>query len=186
MKQKKVLDIWTLISYTVLILYGLFLLYPLFMILRSSFTDEAGAFTLTWFQQFFSQSYYFSTLTNSFKVTIWATILTMLIGYPLAYFYNMFHIRGKTFLQIVIILSSMSAPFIGAYAWIQLLGRSGMITVFIRDLTGITIPNIYGFNGILLVLTLQLFPLVFLYISGARSEERRGGKKCINGWSPYK
>ncbi len=167
MKQKKVLDIWTLISYSVLILYALFLLYPLFMILRSSVTDEAGTLTFTWFQQFFSQSYYFSTLTNSFNVTIWATILTLLIGYPLAYFYNMFHIRGKTFLQIIIILSSMSAPFIGAYAWIQLLGRSGMITVFIRDLTGITIPNIYGFNGILLVLTLQLFPLVFLYISGA-------------------
>ena len=31
----------------------------------------------------------------------------------------------------------------------------------------IAIPNIYGFNGILLVLSLQLFPLVFLYVSGA-------------------
>ena len=28
-------------------------------------------------------------------------------------------------------------------------------------------PSIYGFNGILLVLSLQLFPLVFLYVSGA-------------------
>ena len=28
-------------------------------------------------------------------------------------------------------------------------------------------PSIYGFNGILLVLALQLFPLVFLYVSGA-------------------
>jgi iron(III) transport system permease protein len=167
MKQKKVLDVWTIISYSILILYALFLLYPLFMILRSSVTDIDGNLTFQWFEQFFQQSYYFSTLTNSFKVTIWATILTMLIGYPLAYFYNMFHIRGKTFLQIVIILCSMSAPFIGAYAWIQLLGRSGMITVFIRNVTGITIPNIYGFNGILLVLTLQMFPLVFLYISGA-------------------
>lgn len=167
MKQKKVLDVWTIISYSVLLLYAVFLLYPMFMILRSSVTDVDNNFTLMWFEQFFQQSYYFSTLTNSFKVTIWATILTMLIGYPLAYFYNMFHIRGKTFLQIVIILCSMSAPFIGAYAWIQLLGRSGMITVFIRNVTGITIPNIYGFNGILLVLTLQMFPLVFLYISGA-------------------
>jgi iron(III) transport system permease protein len=42
-----------------------------------------------------------------------------------------------------------------------------MITLFIRDLTGITIPDIYGFTGIVLVLSLQLFPLVFLYISGA-------------------
>ncbi len=31
----------------------------------------------------------------------------------------------------------------------------------------VTLPSIYGFNGILLVLSLQLFPLVFLYVSGA-------------------
>jgi iron(III) transport system permease protein len=89
------------------------------------------------------------------------------IGVPLAYFCNLYEIRGKALIQVAIILCSMSAPFIGAYAWIQLLGRSGIITNFIKQLTGITIPNIYGFNGIVLVLTLQLFPLVFLYLSGA-------------------
>ncbi|MGN1054703.1 MAG: ABC transporter permease, partial [Erysipelotrichaceae bacterium] len=64
-------------------------------------------------------------------------------------------------------LCSMSAPFIGAYSWIMLLGRSGVITKFIEALIPIRMPNIYGFNGILLVESLQLFPLVFLYVSGA-------------------
>ena len=32
---------------------------------------------------------------------------------------------------------------------------------------GIAIPDIYGFGGIVLVMTLQLFPLVFLYAKGA-------------------
>lgn len=166
-KKKRVVDVWKVLSVSILLSYFLFLIYPLYMILNSSFTGADGGFSLEWFQQFFAQKYYFSTLTNSFSVTLWTTVLTLIIGYILAYFYNMFEIKGKGFLQVLIILSSMSAPFIGAYAWIQLLGRAGIITVFVKNVTGITMPNIYGFNGILLVLTLQLFPLVFLYISGA-------------------
>ena len=61
----------------------------------------------------------------------------------------------------------MSAPFIGAYSWILLLGRNGLITHFIKTAFGITLPSIYGFKGIMLVLSLQLFPLVFLYVGAA-------------------
>ena len=39
----------------------------------------------------------------------------------------------------------------------------GIITKFIESIIPIRMPSIYGFNGILLVLALQLFPLVFLY-----------------------
>lgn len=167
MKKKRVVDVWSFMSVSIMVLYILFLLYPLYMILNSAFTGAYGGFSFEWFHKFFSESYYLETLINSFKVTIWTTILTLIIGYILAYFYNMFEIKGKGFLQVLIILSSMSAPFIGAYAWIQLLGRAGIITTFVKSTFGIVMPNIYGFNGILLVLTLQLFPLVFLYISGA-------------------
>ena len=79
----------------------------------------------------------------------------------------MYEIKGKGLLQIIIILCSMSAPFIGAYSWILMLGNSGIIRKAIKSVLGITLPSIYGFNGILLVLSLQLFPLVFLYVSGA-------------------
>ena len=166
--RKHTIDIWTFMSTVIMLLYILFLVLPLFKILGGAFTDETGEVTFRWFRQFFGERYYFQTLINSFSVTVWVTLLTMVIGYPLAYFYNMYEIRFKGFLQVIIILCAMSAPFIVAYAWIQLLGRNGIITVFIRNLTGFNrMPDIYGFNGIVLVLTLQLFPLVFLYISGA-------------------
>jgi len=128
---------------------------------------ETGEFTLSYFVKFFSTPYYFNTLINSFKVTFWVTILTVIIATPLAYIFTRYNIKGKGLLRMLIILSSMSAPFIGAYSWILLLGRSGVITVFFKNFLGIVIPNIYGFNGILLVLTLQLYPLIFLYVSGA-------------------
>ncbi len=128
---------------------------------------STGRFTLAYFYKFFSKPYYFNTLINSFKVTILVTILTVLLGTPLAYFFTRYKIRGKSFIRILIILSSMSAPFIGAYSWILLLGRSGVITTFFHNALGIQIPSIYGFNGILIVLTMQLYPLIFLYVSGA-------------------
>ena len=159
-------DIWVIVSLVVLGLYILFLLFPLFKLLGQAVYTEDG-FTLEYLAKFFSKPYYTDTLLNSIKVSSLATILTLVIGVPLAYFYNMYEIKGKTIIQVVIILCSMSAPFIGAYSWILLLGRSGLITKLILNLTGIRIGSIYGFNGILLVLSLQLFPLVFLYVSGA-------------------
>lgn len=167
MKKTKKLDLWVIVSLAILCCYLLFLIYPMFNLLRQSVFDSTGAFTLEYFERFFGKSYYFSTLWNSFKVSVAATVITLVIGVPLAYVYNMYYIRGRGFLQIIIILCSMSAPFIGAYSWILLLGNSGLIRKTIKSLFGITMPSIYGFNGILLVLSLQLFPLVFLYVSGA-------------------
>jgi len=60
----------------------------------------------------------------------------------------------------------MSAPFIGAYAWILLLGRSGAITKIIKELFGIRLGSIYGFWGILLVQATKLYPLVMIYMNG--------------------
>ena len=61
----------------------------------------------------------------------------------------------------------MSAPFVGAYSWILLLGRNGVITKFLTNALHLPAIDIYGFKGIVLVFTLQLFPLVFLYVAGA-------------------
>lgn len=168
MNKKKKFDLWSGIKFALLGLYGIFLVYPLMNLMVQALIDkETGEFTLAYFVKFFSVPYYFNTLLNSFKVTILVTILTVMIATPLAYIFTRYNIFGKSVLRILIILSSMSAPFIGAYSWILLLGRSGVITLFFKNTVGIEISSIYGFGGILLVLTLQLYPLIFLYVSGA-------------------
>jgi len=161
------LDVWGFITLGIIFLYIVFMIYPMgYLVRQSVFDGETGQLTLANFAKFFSKSYYFDTLLNSFKISIVATFLSLLIGTPLAYLFTAFKIRGKSLLSILIVVASMSAPFIGAYSWILLLGRSGVITTFFKNL-GIMIPDIYGFGGIVLVMTLQLFPLVFLYARGA-------------------
>ncbi len=166
--RKFKLDMWGCITLVTIGLYGLFLILPLVNILAQSFIDiDTKAFTLKHFTQFFSKSYYLGTLRNSFYVSISATFSAVLLGTPLAYLFAVYKIKGKKILNIMIIIASMSAPFIGAYSWILLLGRNGSITNFIKKVFGFTPPDIYGFTGILLVFTLQLFPLIYLYVSGA-------------------
>ncbi len=160
------LDVWGTVTIGLIAIYALFLIYPMGHLIRASVYNENGQLSNEYFLKFFSKSYYFITLANSFKVSIAATVLSLAIGTPLAYFFTAYKIKGKKTLSILIVLASMSAPFIGAYSWILLLGRSGIVTLFFKKF-GIVMPNIYGFGGIVLVMTLQLFPLVFLYARGA-------------------
>ena len=163
------LDIWGWTTIVILLLYALFLLYPLSLLLKMAFSDGVH-FTLENFAKFFSRKYYSITLLNSFKVSIAATIASVAVGVVLGYFMSAFKIRGAKLLRMCIVMATMSAPFVGAYAWIMLLGRNGVITESLSRLFGITMPDIYGFNGILLVFVTQLFPLVFLYVQGAMSK----------------
>ena len=163
------LDVWGWTTIVILLLYALFLLYPLSLLLKMAFSDGVH-FTLENFAKFFSRKYYSITLLNSFKVSIAATIASVVVGVVLGYFMSVFKVRGAKLLRMCIVMATMSAPFVGAYAWIMMLGRNGVITNFLSDLFGITMPDIYGFNGIMLVFVTQLFPLVFLYVQGAMSK----------------
>lgn len=159
-------EVWTFISFALLALLIIFLIYPMLGILGQAVISEDNKFTLEQFVKFFSTPYYSDTVINSFKVTIAITLVTLFLGIQFAYFYSFYRLKGAKFLFVTSVLCCMSAPFIGAYAWIMLLGRSGVVTKALQSI-GIDLGNIYGFKGILFVQALKLFPLVFIYMNGA-------------------
>lgn len=165
--QKRKFEVWTLVSVSLFLLFTFFLIYPLFGVMRQAVYDKDGGFTFKQFVKFFSQKYYTNTISNSVKVTLAVTFFSLLVGIPMSYFYSFYKLKLSKLIFTISILCCMSAPFLGAYSWILLLGRSGVITTFFRDNLGIHITNIYGFGGILLVQTLKFFPLVFIYMNGA-------------------
>ena len=167
MIAKRKMDVWQVISFVILILYALFLIWPMVSLLRSSVINDDGQFTWEFFQRFFDRKTYYGTLANSFKVAAAVTAASLIVGILFSYFYSLFDLKGKAFLQTMAILACMSPPVIGAYSWIQMFGRGGIFTKMIRTAFGFRLPDIYGFGGIVIVITCQLFPLVFLYINGA-------------------
>ena len=170
MKVKKY-DQWLIVSVILLLMFVVFLVWPLFGLLKQSVFNSAGEFSLANFHRFFTyvDGYYLKPIWNSVKVTVCSTLFSLVLGIPIAYFYSFYRIRGAKLIFVLSILCSMSAPFIGAYSWIMLLGRSGIITKFLESALGIAAGtvNIYGFKGILLVQSLKFFPLVFIYMNGA-------------------
>ena len=166
--MKKKLTVWNVLSLLILSAFALFIMYPLFLILyKSGIHGDTGALTIDNFSHFFAKKFYWGTMVNSLKVTVVSTVLSALVGLPLAYLMRSVKIKGSGLLNIFIVISYLSPPFIGAYAWIQMLGRNGVVTHFINDLFGIHYGGVYGFAGIVLVFTLQSFPLVYIYVSGA-------------------
>lgn len=169
MVQKRKFEVWTVVSIVLLCLFLLFLVWPLFGLLQQSVFNSDGELTGANFNRFFTyvDGYYLKPIGNSLKVTICSTLVSLALGIPLAYFYSFYKLRGAKFIFVVSVLCSMSAPFIGAYSWILLMGRNGLITKFLSTLLGVKVGSIYGFKGILLVQSLKFFPLVFIYMNGA-------------------
>lgn len=161
-------DFWTVVTIAIIAVFALFLIYPLISLFADGFRAEGtGEFTLANFQRFFGKKYYYRALTNSLKLTVAVTICSLLIGVPLAYFMSFFTVKMRTMVEILIIISMMSPNFIGAYSWVLMLGRSGVVTTFVRNVFGFQMPSIYGFGGMMLVFTLKLYPFIYMYVSGA-------------------
>lgn len=167
MTDKKRLNMWLVLAFAILVLFLIFVVFPLGLILYKSILMEDGTISFAYFVKFFSKKYYWSTLVNSFKVTIVSTLVSAILGLIMAYVLRSVRIRGSRLLNILIVISYLSPPFIGAYAWIQLLGRNGFITRILNSIFNTQLNGIYGFSGIVLVFSLQSFPLVYMYISGA-------------------
>lgn len=166
MKTKRRRDIWTVLGLVLLLLFVVFFIYPCIRLLWEAFYTEKTGFTMKAFTKFFSKKYYYSTILNSFKVSAAVMLISLLLGIPFSYFFSFYKLKGRKVLFVLALLCTMSAPFIGAYSWIMLLGRSGVITKLLESV-GIKIGSIYGFGGILLVQSLKLFPLVMIYMNGA-------------------
>ena len=146
-------DFWFFTKLFVILAMCLFIVYPFYTIItKSVFSSKVEGITLYNFKRFFTKPYYYQTLLRSMVVCFSTVLTTTLVGVPVAYLITRYNIPGKKILHIFIIMSLMSPPFIGAYSWITLFGRSGFITSLFANI-GIHLPSIYGKLGIIIVFT---------------------------------
>ena len=151
-----------------------FLIYPLAHAMLLAFVkngEDPGwtSLTLANFARFFTAASYKRALWNSIYSGLAATLLATGIALPMAYAVARIAIPFRGLISAMSVVPLISPPFIGAYAWIILLGRNGTITQWVHQWTGLTLPTIYGPPGVILALALSYFPYVFLIVQGALS-----------------
>jgi iron(III) transport system permease protein len=185
------LDFWNGITLLIVVVLAVLLILPIFRVLLLSFVDaETGNWTLGNYVEVFTRNYYLTGLQNTLFVGILGTLGACLIGIPLAFFTARFDIRGRAWISTLAILVLVAPPFIGAYAWIMLLGANGFITNAFGHF-GVPIPTIYGAHGIILVFTLKFFPFVFLMTQTAlnavnKSFEDAAENLGCNAWDRFR
>ncbi len=161
------LDFWSINKIILILIFGLFIIFPFWsLVTRAFFSNQEDGITLYNFIRFFTKNYYYSSLLRSLLVCGLCMIFSLIIGVPVAYLMTRYNVIGKKFIYILIILTLMSPPFIGAYSWILMFGHAGFVINYFRGL-GINLPSIYGPAGIVFVFTLHLYPYIYLYTSGA-------------------
>ncbi len=165
--MRRYLTLWNLILLSIFVVLFLFVIYPMFSIFYASFlSPETGKSSLESYQKIFSLPFYMRCLRNSLWVSALATAMWLILGVPFAFFSSRFHLPGKSLIKTLATLPLILPTFIGAEAWILLLGRNGWFTNLFKQI-GIGLPTIYGWQGIVLVFSLHFFPFVFLMVSAS-------------------
>ncbi len=149
-----------------------FVLFPLTRIFYDAFTSEAGTFTLANFHEFFTDRYYLRSLWNSMVLGVAAVITTSMLGIAVAFLIMRYEFPYRNLFSYLTMLPMILPPLVGVLGFVFILGRAGTVNVILQDWFGFEKPVnfMYGMQGVLLVETLHLFPMMTLSILDALSK----------------
>lgn len=107
-------------------------------------------------------------IRNSFVIAIGSTAGSLAIALPFAFLVSRTDMPCRNFFRSVAVLTFAAPGFIAAMGWILLLGpRGGLLNQYVITPLGLPAFDVFSPKGIILVLVLFLYPLVFLPIADA-------------------
>ncbi|TCL66529.1 iron(III) transport system permease protein [Hydrogenispora ethanolica] len=150
---------WTWVALALVII--VFFL-PVLRLICLSFSAAQGI-SLENYRQVLSETATWKILKNTLIITGGATLLALLFGVLAAWLVAYSDIRAKKLLQTLIVLPLIIPSYIITLAWTQLLSPGGMAARILALLPGNIKPwNIYSFGGIIMMMGISYYPLVYL------------------------
>ena len=102
----------------------LFVVAPIIIVVIYALTTAGGEFTL---DNFARMGTYTSVFVRSFELAIIATLICLLIGYPLAYVMAKEGPRFQRIAMVLIMLPMWMNFLLRTYAWMSLLENNGLL-----------------------------------------------------------
>ncbi|HEX2766577.1 MAG TPA: iron ABC transporter permease [Candidatus Limnocylindria bacterium] len=95
------------------------------------------------------------------------TVASILVGVPIAWLTTRSDLPGRRWWTILSVLPLVVPSYVGGYAIVAALGPRGALQSLLEPLGVTRLPEVYGFPGAALALTLFSFPYVVLSVRGA-------------------
>ncbi len=154
--------------WALLLVLGAGIVYPLLQVLSVAAVVD-GRPTGAPLLAFFARPLFREALLNTLLSGVLAVALGSVIAVPLALLTVRYSFPGRSTLTTLGLLPLVIPPFVGAVAFQQILGRSGMINLFLLERFGFTVPFMEGLRGVILVQSLHYFPFILLNTAAALS-----------------
>jgi iron(III) transport system permease protein len=158
--------LWIALIAALLLLVAL----PMFKLLVVSFTTRSGSFTFANYLTAYGRARYVEALVNSLLLASATTGYSILFAVPTAWAMSRTDMPGKSLVWLTVLGAFILPPYLGAIGWILLAGpNAGFINQLWHWISGRNTPlvNVYTFNGLALVMAMQSFPLIFIFVKSA-------------------
>ncbi|MHC4833757.1 MAG: iron ABC transporter permease, partial [Planctomycetota bacterium] len=147
------------------------LLYPIWLTVEGAFRGEDEAFTLHHVGVVFTDPVLRGGLLNALVIATATTLLSALVGLPLAMLFARREFPGKTLLGALLLVPLILPPFVGAIGIRYLLGRFGTLNTALIDLGLLEAPIDFlgrgGLPAVVLLEALHLYPILYLNVLAA-------------------
>ena len=117
---------------------ALFVVAPIIMVVIYAFSADGGGFTLA---NFAKMGTYAVVFTRSFKLALIATLICLLIGYPLAYIMSKEGPRFQRVAMVLIMLPMWMNFLLRTYSWMSILENNGLLNQLFQKIGLIALYN---------------------------------------------
>jgi iron(III) transport system permease protein len=153
-------SVWVVISGVVLLMLAVFVAWPLLSVLSSSFRHEA-TYGQTGWHRLFAGAGYLEAVNNTLILGITATVTATVVGVTLAFIIARYEFPLKRLVAILPIATLVVPEIIVVQVWLMLLGNNGVVTRSAAEV-GIRLPSIYGWTGLIGVMTFIYYTYVYM------------------------
>lgn len=128
LRRSRLLQQWQLVL-PLALFFAAFVLGPLALLgyvsLHADVSLEEAS--LTQYTKFLGDGFNLGVLGATLWLGLKVTLLTLLIGYPLAYLYSVSTSRWQGVLMLLIVLPLLTSAVVRTFAWLVILGRQGIV-----------------------------------------------------------
>lgn len=164
-----------------LVSLAVFFILPLFFLFVTSLQHYvpgkgmSSQFTFENYIKFVTDFYYVGILAKTMLLALAVSVLTLLIGYPLAYFISRTSAKKRGFFIALVIFPLFLNLVVRSFSWIVLLANRGVVNNLLIDAGLIAHPVklLYNYTGVIIGMTHIYLPfMVITLLSVIRHIER--------------
>ncbi len=146
---------------------AIFIIVPLIIMIYYALTDTNGVFTIA---NISSLGKYRKAFGISILYAAIATVITLFLAYPMAYFMTKLKISSQRMLMLIVMLPMWMNFLIRTYSWISILANTGLINTFLGKFGIGPLKLMYTPGAVILGMVYDFIPYMILPIYSVMSK----------------